>query len=335
MRYLITGGSGYLGGRLVDHLSRRDDTERIVIADVKPPGPFKPKTEFKQLDVRDRSGVSQVIEAGRPDALVHLAFILNPIHDEALMYDVDVNGTQNVLDAASAAGVQHVLVTSSATAYGAFPDNPVPIEEDHPVRGAPDYAYARDKSDADRLCQLWALRHPDRRMTIVRPCIVFGPSVDNYIVRFWTKQPFQADLGNLDGPMQFVHEDDVVDALSGLLEGGHDGAYNLAGEGYITLREAAEISGLPIRRMPLRPYRAFARAMWRARVSEAPPGQIEFARWPWVVSNEKLKSTLGWTPRYTSRETFEITMRAQGKIEDGEPPAQQPAAKPPEAAPVA
>ena len=127
------------------------------------------------------------------------------------MYDVDVNGTQNVLDAASSAGVQHVLVTSSATAYGAFPDNPVPLTEEDPVRGAPDYAYARDKADADRLCQLWALRHPDRKMTIVRPCIVFGPSVNNYIVRFWTKQPFQADLGNLDGPMQFVHEDDVVD----------------------------------------------------------------------------------------------------------------------------
>jgi UDP-glucose 4-epimerase len=171
----------------------------------------------------------------------------------------------------------------------------------------------------------------------VRPCIVFGPSVDNYIVRFWTKQPFQADLGNLDGPIQFVHEDDVVDALTGLLEGAHDGAFNLAGEGYTTLREAAEISGLPVRRVPLRPYRAFARAMWRARASEAPPGQIEFARWPWVVSNEKLKNTLGWTPRYTSRETFEVTMRAKGKIEGGPPPADsaEPAAKPPEAAPVA
>ena len=335
MRYLITGGSGYIGGRLVDHLSRRDDTERIVIADVKPPGPFKPKTEFKQLDVRDRAAVRQAVEAARPDALIHLAFILNPIRDEALMYDVDVGGTQNVLEAASAADVQHVLVTSSATAYGAFPDNPVPIDEDHPVRGAPDYAYARDKADADRLCQLWALRHPDRKMTIVRPCIVFGPSVNNYIVRFWTKQPFQADLGNLDSPMQFVHEDDVVDALTGLLEGGHEGAYNLAGDGYTTLRETSEIAGLPVRRMPLGPYRAFARAMWRLRVSEAPAGQIEFARWPWVVSIDKLKETLGWTPRFTSRETFEITMRAQGKIEGGPGPSETPSVKPPEAAPVA
>src|SRR4051812_41052137 len=155
------------------------------------------------------------------------------------MYDVDVTGTQTVLDAASDAGVGHVLVTSSATAYGAFPDNPVPLTEDDPVRGVPDFEYARDKAEADRLCQLWALRHPDRVMTIVRPCIVFGPNVDNYIVRLWTKQPFVADLGNLDQVTQFVHEDDLVDALVALLTGGHGGAVNGAGDGPITLPEGA------------------------------------------------------------------------------------------------
>ena len=54
--------------------------------------------------------------------------------------------------------------------------------------------------------------------------------------------------------------------------------------------------------------------MWAAALSEAPPGQIEFALYPWIVSNEKLKRTTGWTPAHTSRETFEITMRAHGKL---------------------
>ena len=66
---------------------------------------------------------------------MHLAFILNPSHDEELMYDVDVNGTHNVLEAAAEAGIGQVLVTSSTVAYGAFPDNPVPLTEDDPVRG--------------------------------------------------------------------------------------------------------------------------------------------------------------------------------------------------------
>jgi hypothetical protein len=47
-------------------------------------------------------------------------------------------------------------------------------------------------------------------------------------------------------------------------------------------------------------------------MSETPPGQIRFAEHPWVVSNEKLKRETGWKPRYTSRETFDVTMRAHG-----------------------
>jgi UDP-glucose 4-epimerase len=317
VRYVITGGSGYVGSRLVDHLSRRADTERIVICDLAGPRAYKPKTQFERLDVRDRKAVQALLERTKPDALVHLAFILDPVHDEHLMYDVDVNGTHNVLEAAAAAGTGQVLVTSSAVAYGAFPDNPEPLTEEDPVRGVASFSYARDKTESDRICQLWALRHADRVMTIVRPCIVLGPSVDNYLVRIWTKTPFQADVGQLDRRIQFVHEDDLVEAIIGLLHGRHSGAFNVAGDGLMTLRECAELAGMPIRRMPRWLYRVLARITWALRLGESPPGQVEFALHPWVASNEKLKRTLDWTPRHTSREAFEIALRAHDKL----PPA--------------
>jgi UDP-glucose 4-epimerase len=323
MRYVITGGSGYIGSRLVDLLSRRDDTERIVIADVAPPKGYLPKTEFERIDVRDRDSVRALLERTKPDALVHLAFILNPSHDEDLMYDVDVNGTHNVLEAAAAAGTLHVLVASSAVAYGAFPDNPVPLTEEDPVRGVASFSYARDKTESDRICQLWAAAYPDRTMTIVRPCIVFGPNVDNYLVRLWTKQPFAVDAGHLDQRIQFVHEDDVVEGVTALLLGRHAGAFNVAGDGTMTRRECAELIGSPVRKMPLRAYRALARAMWGARLSEAPPGGIEFELHSWLVANDKLKQTTGWRPRHTSRETFELTMRAHGKLAPAEPSPSQ------------
>lgn len=314
MRYLVTGGSGYIGSRLVERLSERAETEQIVIADVRAPGAFRPRTDFRRLDVRDRPGTGALVAEVKPDVLIHLAFLLNPSHDEDLMYDVDVNGTQNVLDAASAAGTEHVLVTSSATAYGAFPDNPVPLTEEDPVRGVAGFSYARDKTECDRLCQLWALQHPERVMTIVRPCQVFGPNVDNYLVRLWLRQPFRADLGGLDLPLQYVHEDDVVEALVLLLEGRHPGAYNVAGDGEMRASECAEVIGMKTRRVPERLWRRFAGLMWTLRVAEAPPGAIDFAIYPWVVSNQKLKD-LGWRPRWTSRETFEATMREKGRLE--------------------
>jgi UDP-glucose 4-epimerase len=314
MRYVITGGSGYIGSRLVDLLERRDDTEKIVVCDVAPPKGYRPHTEFERVDVRDREAVRSVLDRVRPDVLVHLAFILNPSHDEEFAYNVDVNGTHNVLEAASQVGTGQVLVTTSGVAYGAFPDNPVPLTEDDPVRGVAGFTYARDKTESDRLCQLWAATHPERVMTIVRPCIVFGPNVDNYLVRLWTKQPFAVDVGTIDSNIQFVHEDDVVEGITALLLGRHAGAYNVAGDGLMTNRECAELIGTPIRKMPLRLYRGLARVMWKLRQSEVPPGGIEFALHSWLLSNEKLKRTTGWEPKHTSRETFEITMRAHGKL---------------------
>jgi UDP-glucose 4-epimerase len=314
VRYLITGGSGYLGSRLVERLADRSETEIVTIADVRPPRSFRPKVAYEELDVRDRARASRLVERERPDVLVHLAFVLNPIHDEHAMYEIDVGGTQNILEAASNAGTEHLLVTSSTTAYGAFPDNPVPLTEDHPVRGVPDFEYARDKAESDRLCQLWAHEHSERTMTIVRPCIVFGPNVDNYIVRTFTDQPFFADFGGEQVPIQFVHEDDVVGALTELLDGRHAGPFNVTPDDWMTVAECADRIGMRRVRVPFRPYRALAQAMWRVRQSETPAGNLHFVRYPWVASNERLKEALDWSPRHSSRETFEVTMRARGVL---------------------
>jgi UDP-glucose 4-epimerase len=331
MKYLITGGSGYIGGRLIELLTQ-DPANEVLILDLRPPAVPRPRTRFQRMDVRDR-GMRALLETERPDALVHLAFVLNPMRDEHTMYDIDVNGTQNVLEAASAAGVGQLLVASSTTAYGAFPDNPVPLTEEHPVRGLPGYEYARDKTEIDRQCQLWAAQHPDRVMTIVRPTIVFGPNVNNYIVRFWSSSPFFPLLDGADPDWQFVHEDDVVEAMSRLLAERRGGIFNLTADGTIKLSEAARLAGLKTRKISSRAYRRIARTAWRLRLPkvEAPPGQIDFILYPWIASNEKLKAELGWTPRYTSRETFEITMRAKG-IARG---AGETAAAPPPAVPVA
>ena len=316
MRYLVTGGSGYIGSRLIEILAARDDTEGIVNLDVRPPTRPQPKATFVRGDVRDMSGMRELCERNAPDALLHLAFILDPIRDEARMYDIDVNGTQAVLQAAAEAGTPQVLVTSSATAYGAFPDNPVPIAEDWPVRGQPNFAYARHKAEVDRLCQLWGLELPDRIMAIVRPSIVFGPTVDNFISRSWKNSSFFPVLDGVDTEYQLVHEDDVVSAIIGLLEAKAGGAFNVGGDGTLTWRESAEMVGVRTRVMSMRATRRIYAAAWALHAPriESPPGNLDFIRYPWIVSNEKLKSEIGWEPSADTREVFVETMHAQGLI---------------------
>ena len=87
----------------------------------------------------------------------------------------------------------------------------------------------------------------------------------------------------------------------------------------MTLRECAELLDTPIRKLPVWLYRVLAKLLWRLRLSEAPPGQIDFALYPWILSNAKVKKTLGWTPRYTSRETFEISDASAGQAAAGGP----------------
>ncbi len=323
MKYVITGGSGYIGTRLTELLVGREETERVLNVDVKPPAVPWPKTEYVRGDIRDRAQMRELLEREQPDALIHLAFLLNPIRDEGLMYDIDVNGTQAVLEAASLAGTEQVLVTSSGTAYGAFPDNPVPIAEDHPVRGQPDFSYARDKADADRVCQLWAADHPDRVMTIVRPCIVFGPNVDNYIVRAWSEGAFLPIMDGVEGEFQLVHEDDVVTALTGLLDAREGGAFNIAGDGLMTWRESANLIGQRVQELKFKTAYRISSVMWKLHAPklEAPPGNLNFVRYPWILSNEKLKASVGWEPTYDTRETFELTIRAKGLAESAPEPA--------------
>lgn len=313
MRYVVTGGSGYIGTRLVDRLTERDETERVVIADVRPPRSRSEKTEFVECDVSGPR-IRSLLAEEKPDCLVHLAFILNPIHDLDKMYAVDVNGCQNVLGAASDAGVGHVLMTSSATAYGAWPDNPVPIVEEQPVRGVPQFEYARDKAESDRICQLWALQNPKAKVTIVRPSIVLGPNVENFISRSWKNFPFMPLLDGADPPVQFVHEDDLVEAITGLLLGKKEGVYNIGGDGTMTWSECASLIGIKSRKVSFKLMFKIASALWKlhAPKTETPAGMLYFLRYPWVVSNEKLKKETGWAPKYSTHDTFEITINAKG-----------------------
>ena len=215
MRYLITGGSGYIGTRLVDRLSRREDTERIVICDVAPPRTYVPKSEFQKVDVRDRQAVRAAVEGAQPDVLVHLAFILNPSHDEAFMYDVDVNGTSNVLDAAPRPA--SARCSSRPRPWPTAPSRTTRCRSPRTTRCAASRASPTRATRPSRTASASSGRTSTRTgsITIVRPCIVFGPNVDNYLVRLWTKTPFTADVGTLDQQIQFVHEDDVVEASPG------------------------------------------------------------------------------------------------------------------------
>lgn len=308
MRYLITGGSGYIGSRVVERLAASKNADAVVNADLRPPE-FQPQgSSFRQLDVRDADALNATIVEERPDVLLHMAFVVDPTHDEPNMYDTNVNGTFNVLAAAAAYGIGRVAVTSATMAYGPWSNNPVPISESQPVHGHARYVYARHAAEADRIAQLWATLHRQRTMTIIRPCTVFGPGADNHLVRMWESQSFFPDFGTGDQPTQFIHVDDAVEGIAQLLEAGQPGVFNLVPDGEITWHQCAALAGLEVRGVREESFTGLTSGMWRLKMPnvEIPPSFVDFFKYPFLASNDRIKQALpSWAPQHTSKDVFE------------------------------
>ena len=321
MRYLITGGSGYIGTRLVELLSRREDTEKIVICDVVPPkGGYQPKTEFERVDVRDRGAVHSALQRAKPDVLVHLAFILNPSHDEGFMYDVDVNGTHNVLEAAGEAGIRAGARDDLRGGLRRVPGQPGP---DH--RGAPGARggalLVRARQDGVRPDRP-ALGAPAPRHASRRSC---GPA--SCSGRTWTttwcgcgrSSRSRSTPATSTASIQFVHEDDVVEAVSGLLLGRHAGQFNLAPR---RADDAARVRRAARHADPQDAAVASTARLGEAALAPAPlrgaarPDRLRALPVDRVEREAQGDARLD-PEAHSTRETFEITMRAHGKLPRG------------------
>jgi len=304
---LITGSTGYLGRRLAAALRQKDQIGEIVGIDIQPPTNPAEGVTFYKKDIRDPD-IGGILSRHRIDTLFHLAFVVQPVHDIRRMHDIDLNGSQNILESARTAGVSHVLVTSSTLAYGAHPDNPPLLSETHPLRGNRTFPYGYYKAVTDEMIQRFAGANPQITVTILRPCTVFGPSIDNYISRMLF-MPATVRAAGYNPPVQFVHEDDFVAACLAAMSAEIGGAFNITGDGTVTVDEIAGIIGTRVLPVPAWILYPMIEALWRLHCPgiEVNRGYLDYVRYPFVTSNQKAKEKLGVYPGYSSRETVAAT----------------------------
>ena len=158
MRILVTGGSGAVGRYVVEELLQAGHTVGVLDL-VRPDGSA---THYHPADVLDLSAVVQVM--ADYEAVVHVAGIPHPLNDPPKrVFDVNVNGTFNVLEAAAQTGVRRFVMTSSESTLGfAFAAHPmvplrVPVDESHPTR--PQDVYGLSKVVCEQMCQSYSARH--------------------------------------------------------------------------------------------------------------------------------------------------------------------------------
>jgi nucleoside-diphosphate-sugar epimerase len=293
-RVVITGVDTPLGRRVARRVAQ-DPGARVVGLAGGPVADLPAEVDVRRVDLR-HDDVKPHLE--HVAALLHLATSV-PASPTAATDDVDV--ARRVLDAAGDAGVPHVVVLSSATVYGAWANNPVPLTEDAPLRPNPGVPFAAERAEIERLTAEWREAHPGSTAAALRPARAAAPGDHDWLVRVLRPAPTVPETAD-EPPVQFVDLDDVAAAVDVARRRGLDGAFNVAPDGSIPGDEVRSLVGVPPK-VPL-PERIASRVLrWGFRwgLGPTPPELVPYVLHPWVVAADRLRAE-GWTPGMSNEE---------------------------------
>ena len=306
-RILITGGAGMVGRALAQALP----SDGLVVTDLADTG-LPCHLRFRRMDVTG-TDPDKVIGDERPDVVVHLASIVTPppgmTREQA--FAVDVTGTRNVLAACVAHGVKRLVVTSSGAAYGYHADNPVPLTEDAPCRGNPEFAYADHKRQVEEMLATARKTTPALEQVILRVGTVLGAGVDNQITALFRRKRLLSIRGS-DSPFVFIWTQDLARIVQHAATDAPAGIFNVAGDGWLSVDDLARAMGKPVLRLPAWGVKAALAVLHPLGLSQYGPEQVRFLQYRPVLANDRLKHVFGYTPELTSAEVFDLWKREAG-----------------------
>ncbi|WP_323843909.1 SDR family oxidoreductase [Microbulbifer magnicolonia] len=306
-RVLITGAAGYVGHQLGEMLARE---MQVVGVDIRPRAATFP---IFTLDICDPA-LGELLRAESITHVVHLASVMAAGRDREAEYRIDVEGTENVLKACMYAGVKHITVTSSGAAYGYHADNPDWLEEQHPLRGNPEFGYSDNKRLVEEMLAAYREKYPRLQQLVFRPCSIVGATTNSKIGELFSGRAI-LDPGGHNSPFVFVWDQDVIRAIQFGVQRSAGGIYNLAGDGALTPAEIAQLLGKPLRKPPVWLAKLLLGIGYFLHLTDKQPGQVMFLQYRPVLLNRRLKEELGFVPQKTSAEAFAFFAREALGIE--------------------
>jgi UDP-glucose 4-epimerase len=311
MRVVVVGASGNVGTSLLRSLAAEPAVESVLGIARRVPKQSFPKTEWRKADVA-RSPLRPLFQDA--DAVVHLAWLIQPGRDKQQLYEVNVEGSRRVFMAAAAAGVPTLVYASSIGAYAPGPKDRG-VDESWPTTGIQSSFYARHKAEVERLLDRFEDEHPRTRVVRLRPGLIFkreaasgirrlfaGPLLPSFLLqrRLIPVVPAHARL-----VFQAVHSYDAGEAYRlALVNDGARGAFNIAANPVLDPDVLARALGARTVRAPRALLRGGAALTYGLRLQPSEPGWVDMAFAVPVMDTTRAREELGWQPKRSSSEAL-------------------------------
>ncbi len=328
MRVAVIGATGNAGTAVLRALHETTEvTEIIGVARRLPDATAEPYADcrWESVDIAAASTTHDVVAEltelfDGVDAVIHLAWLIQPNDQRDLLRRVNVQGTERVTEAVAAAGVPHLVVASSVGAYStddarATDDNPPRRDEDWPTTGIESSHYSVDKADQERVLDRFVAEHPDIVVTRLRPGLIFqgdaASAIQRYFLGSWV--PVQAlSAGRLPAlplpkglQLQALHADDVGRAYAAAVVKKAPGAFNVCADDILGPQELADIIDHGrFFELPPAVVRGAVVAAHKSGAINADAGWIDMGMQVPMMDNSRAKEVLGWEPRHSAADAL-------------------------------
>ncbi len=301
----ITGLGTFLGIGLAERLLDLPAGPRVVGIAPRRPLRLEGRLPHRRVDLTEANADEQLAEIFRDegvDAVAHLAFRRSPTSDLETDHELETIGSLQVMRACESAKVRRFVLASSTMLYGPHPDNPNFLHEGSPLRGHPDAHCVRNRLQVEELVGAWNVRHPEVEVSVLRHCWVMGPRYDDSVVRYF-ENPVVPTLLGYDPLLQFIHEEDLLDAFEAAILGSHPGVFNVVGQGVLPLSTLLALAGKRNLRLPSSLLYRLAHYPSQGQTGDPPAGFYDYLRYLWVADGQRGWDAFG-EPGYTTKEAW-------------------------------
>lgn len=294
MKVIVAGVAGRLGQMVAERLVEKGHT--VVGVDRRPWIGAPSAIEVHTVDLRKRAA-EDVFRTHRPDAVIHMATVTllalarKPSDDQ---FRVNLGGTRALFEHCHAYGVKQVVFVGRHTYYGAAADAALYHTEDEPPLEVATFPELADLVAADLYAGSALWRYPDMATAVLRMCYTLGPTHHGTLAAYVEPPRVPSVLG-FDPLFQFMHEEDVVTAITLALEKRLRGVYNVAGPQPVPLSTIVRTTGRTL--VPL-PEPIFKRVLGRFGFPALPENAVTHIKYPIVIDATAFRRATGFSPAF-------------------------------------